>query len=137
MEWLELVERVQRDYPQLRFKAGKKFTFRPPRTIIFVRTEQIGGQLQLMHELGHVRLEHRFFRTDVERLKMERAAWEEAHKICEQYGVAYDEEFVEQQLDSYREWLHRRSQCPVCGLTRYQSGSGEYHCPGCELGRRA
>jgi lipopolysaccharide biosynthesis regulator YciM len=35
-------------------------------------------------------------------------------------------------LDTYRDWLHRRSACPECGLTRYQTVDGRWHCPGCE-----
>lgn len=125
----KLIVQLAADYPKIRFRPGKKFTFRPPRTIIFAE----GSKLELLHELGHARLEHDFYATDVERLKMERAAWEEAHKLCRQYGVEYDEEFVEEALDSYRDWLHRKSQCPKCGLTRYQTRDAKYHCPGCDL----
>lgn len=63
---------------------------------------------------------------------MEREAWEKARELCERYGVEYDEEVVEAELDSYREWLHKRSRCPKCGLTRYQGGDGKYRCPECE-----
>jgi len=152
----DLLERLKSDYPKLRFREGKKFAFRPPRTV-FYEAEQLkqsrqvepghpeqpvgleradcSGQaeLQLLHELGHAVLEHKNFRTDLERLKMEVAAWAEARKFCEQYNIYYDEEFVEGQLDSYRDWLHAKSRCPRCGLTRYQTPNGQYHCPGCEL----
>lgn len=89
--------------------------------------------MELLHELGHARLEHDFYTTDIERLRMERAAWEEARRLCDQYAVEYDQEFVEMALDSYRDWLHRRSQCSKCGLTRYQTRDGKYHCPSCDL----
>lgn len=133
--WENLLEQLKRDYPKLRFRAGKKFAFRPPRTIVYEEGCLDSGRekLQLLHELGHATLEHKNFRTDLERLKMEVAAWAEARKFCEQYNINYDAEFVEEQLDSYRDWLHVKSRCPRCGLTRYQTLNGQYHCPGCEL----
>lgn len=132
----ELIERLRGDYPNLRLREGERFCFRPPRTIIFVlrsdNVEQNSDALQLLHEVGHALLEHKNFATDPERLRMERAAWEKARELCEHYGVCYDEEFVEEELDTYRNWLHQRSRCPQCGLTRYQTVDGKYHCPSCE-----
>lgn len=132
----ELIERLREDYPNLRLCEGKRFCFRPPRTIIFIlgsdKVEQNSDALQLLHEVGHALLEHKNFATDPERLRMERAAWEKARELCECYGVCYDEDFVEEELDTYRNWLHQRSRCPQCGLTRYQTVDGKYHCPSCE-----
>ena len=134
-----LLTRLKADFPDFHWKAGKKFSFRAPRTITFVQLPenpparvQNNYALQLLHELGHARLGHRDYATDPERLKMERAAWEEARQLCQQYEIEYDEDFVEDELDSYRAWLHQKSRCPECGLTRYQTKDGQYHCPGCE-----
>lgn len=162
------IARLEQDFPELRWRAGRKFAFRPPRTIIYEqflspkqvdekagrvdkktklkadqRSEQICEtgrwwqyQLCLLHELGHATLRHREFRTDPERLRMEMEAWRQAERLCEIYEVEFDAEFAEQQLDSYRDWLHRRSLCSQCGLTRYQTPDGRYHCPGCALAGR-
>lgn len=184
-----LILRLRQDYPHLRFKIGRKFTFRPPRTIIIEpkdseekprtiiiepkdseekpqtiatepkdseennsqkeqkipQSEQKGPQseqkndfyrLQILHEVGHAILEHEFYQADVERLKMERAAWEKARELCLKYqgefGVEYDENFVEEALDSYRDWLHVKSRCPRCGVTRFQDRKGRYFCPECD-----
>lgn len=131
-----LLEQLQEDYPKLRFRRGERFSFRPPQTIFFVldlsNVEQKFAQLQLLHEVGHALLEHKNFATDPERLRMERAAWEKARELCTRYGIFYDEEFVEDELDTYRNWLHQKSRCPGCGLTRYQTVDGKYHCPGCD-----
>lgn len=130
------VTRLKTDFVQFRFRKGKRFTFRAPRTIILEPVEDYMGaeekyELSALHELGHALLEHRFYTTDPERLKMESAAWEKARELCLQYGVVYDTEYAEGELDTYREWLHRKSCCPGCGLTRYQTKDGRYHCPGC------
>ena len=129
----KIIVQLRKDYPWLRFRMGKKFTFRPARTVV---VEQNCGEkcakLLLLHEVGHALCEHKNYRTDAERVKMEREAWEKARELCERYGVEYDEEVVEAELDSYREWMHKRSRCPKCGLTRYQGRDGRYRCPECE-----
>lgn len=129
----ELVAKLAADYPELRFRVGKKFMFRPPRTVVVEAGGTSKWGLQLLHEVGHALSGHRDFRTDPERIKMEREAWERARGLAEAYNIQYDEEFVERALDTYRDWLHQRSTCPECGLTRYQTQDGQWHCPGCEI----
>ncbi len=133
------LERLRRDYPELKFRLGKKFMFRPPRTIYYespprtaLKPEQNSYYLQLLHEVGHAVLGHRDFGGDLERVRMERAAWEQARQLCAKYDVYYDADFVESELDTYRDWLHQRSVCKSCGQTRYQAEDRTYHCPFCE-----
>lgn len=125
------LNKVRKDYPDFRFLDGKKFAFRPPRTIV-VGPEEPGDSLLLLHELGHALLGHLDYRTDMARLKMERAAWEKARELATIYGVDFDDKMVESELDTYREWLDKKSRCPLCGLTRFQTPDGVYHCPKCE-----
>lgn len=163
----EILEKLQNDYPKLRFRSGRKFMFRPPRTVVFeqktdaaveaglnptldvhtksnnerklqknapemAEIEQNRECLELLHEVGHALLGHCDYGTDVERVKMERAAWEKAAELAQKYGVEMDVELAEEELDTYRDWLHKRSKCPQCGATRYQGQNGEYRCPMCE-----
>lgn len=125
------LNKVRVDYPDFRFVSGKKFAFRPPRTIM-VGPEEPNDSLLLLHELGHAILLHQDYGTDMARLKMERAAWEKARELATVYGVKFDDEMVENELDTYREWLDKKSRCPSCGLTRFQTPDGVYHCPKCE-----
>ena len=121
------------DYPELRFREGGKFAFRPPRTIVLGASQPFWGLLAL-HEVSHAVLGHRSFRTGVERLKMEMLAWEKARELAVHYNVAIDEDVIQGELDTYRNWLHQKSRCPHCGLTRFQTPDGQYCCPKCELG---
>lgn len=160
------IEQLKVEYKKIKFCEGKKFTFRPPRTIIYenfltwvegldvdvehenynteCETNDTNGQfsglieqnyykLTMLHELGHALLEHKNYGVDIERIKMERAAWEKAKELCIIYNVRYDEEFVEMKMDTYRDWLHMKSRCSKCGLTRFQNENGKYVCPGCEM----
>lgn len=153
-ELKDFVGRLKEDFSEFDFREGTRFKFRSPKVIYYEKiVNYIGGwrlegvesgndglspkiiteyKMQLLHEVGHARLEHCFFATDLERLKMERAAWDEARMLSEKYEVRYDEEFAEDKLDTYRDWLHQKSLCKICGMTRYQTKNGEYHCPFCE-----
>lgn len=166
----DLLKWLKRDYPALKFRLGKKFMFRPPRSIYYsaapktseqlsklpaqtllnasdahnlpeqnlqsspesAQNEQNYYNLQLLHEVGHALCGYFDYQTDVERIKIERAAWMQARGLCAKYHIYYDEEFVEAELDTYRDWLQQRSACPECGLVRYQDAGGAYHCPFCE-----
>ncbi len=116
---------------EFRFVFGKKFAFSPPKSIKIGPPEE-GAKLLFLHELGHALLKHRIFRTEVERLKMEVDAWEKARELAAQYGVEFDDEKMQDELDTYRDFLHAKSRCPKCGLTRYATPDGVFHCPRCE-----
>ena len=129
----KFIEQLESDFPGLVFRMGKKFMFRPPKTIVFEQQkDDERSKLLILHEVGHALLEHKNFNTDIERVKMERDAWEKAKELCERYDVFYDEELVEAELDTYRDWLHKKTRCPQCGLTRYQVEDGRYICPKCD-----
>ena len=125
------LQRVKSDYPLLLFRTGRKFAFRPPKTIVIGPTEEHDEAL-LLHELGHALCHHRDFDTDIRRLKMEMEAWEKARELAISYGIILDDESIEEELDTYRDYLHKKSRCPECGLTRFQTPDGNYHCPRCE-----
>lgn len=122
-------------FPEVRWRETGRFSFRPPRTIC-LGEPQTHFELLALHELGHYLCGHRSFRTDIGRLQMERQAWDRAQAVYQELnlasqGIFWDEDFVEAQLDTYRDWLHTKSRCPRCGQTRFQTTDGVYHCPFC------
>lgn len=124
---------VRGDHPEVKFVAGKRFSFRPPRTVVFCDEPGDAASLLLLHELGHF-LTGRFdFKTEVERLKIEVMAWKKARELATKYGVFVDEDLIEGELDTYRDFLHQKSRCPDCGLTRFQTPDKVWHCPKCEV----
>ena len=123
--------RVQADFPEFKFISGKKFAFRPPKTIVLGPAEPF-YELLTLHEVSHAILKHKTFRMDVERLRMESEAWEKARELALQYGIEINEDLIQDELDTYRDWLHVKSRCKKCGLTCYQTPDGVYHCPRCE-----
>lgn len=127
----DFLEQLKTDYPEFKFRSGRKFAFRPPKTIVLGPPEPF-SELLALHEASHAILGHRDFKEDVERLKMESEAWDKARELAPVYGVAIDEELIQSELDTYRDWLHQKSRCPACGLTRFQTPDGVYHCPKCD-----
>ena len=128
---LDFASKLRVDYPNYVFRDGAKFAFRPPRRIILGEREE-HWELLALHELAHALLGHKRFKMDVERLRMEAEAWTKAKELAGRYAIEVDEVFIQEQLDTYRDWLHQKSRCPVCGLTRFQTPDSRYHCPRCE-----
>jgi hypothetical protein len=63
---------------------------------------------------------------------MEVAAWEYAKELAKRYGVSIDEDHVQDCLDSYRDWLYKRSICPACGTKSIQQDQElQYQCFNC------
>ena len=128
---VDFFERVLMDYPELRIRMGQKFAFRTPRTVVVGSYEPF-FRLLFLHEVGHAISGHQDYKTDVERLKIEVEAWSKARKLAKSYGIEIDEELIQTELDTYRDWLHQKSRCPNCGLTRFQTSDSKYHCPLCD-----
>ena len=125
------LERLKADFPEFKFTNGAKFAFRPPKTIVLGPLEPF-SELLTLHEASHAILKHKTFKMDVERLKMESAAWEKARELALKYNIEISEDLIQDELDTYRDWLHAKSKCKKCGLTCYQTPDGVYHCPRCE-----
>ena len=126
------LQKVTSDFLDIRFVSGRKFSFRPPNTVV-IGPSEIHDSLLLLHEIGHFLVGKYDYTTEVGRLRIEVAAWEEAKKLADRYGVDHDEDVVQGELDSYRDWLHQKSRCPKCGLTRFQTPDGIFHCPKCDF----
>ena len=123
--------KIKSDFPSLKFTPGKRFLFRPPRTVVYEADSP--DKLLFLHELGHALIGLYDFKTEVGRLKIEVLAWKKARELASSYGVLIDEDLIESELDSYRDFLHQKSRCPKCGLTRFQTPDGAFYCPRCDV----
>lgn len=133
-----LLGRLRTDYPALRFIAGDSFSWSPVNgEITFRQTsperpEAPTALISLLHEAGHALLDHQRYAMDYELLQMEAEAWEHARCLATAYGVDLDDDHVQDCLDSYRDWLYRRSICPSCTAKALQlDGRKTYQCYNC------
>jgi len=125
---------LKKDYSQFKFKAGKQDFWSPGTKTITYNADSSLIKLQygLLHELAHALLGHQNYTSDFELLKMEAEAWDKASQISPKYGLQINQDHVQNCLDTYRDWLHRRSTCPRCGVHVLQDNSGAYKCFNCQ-----
>jgi predicted Zn-ribbon and HTH transcriptional regulator len=129
-----MINELAKIMPDIRFLPGERFSWSPVERKITYTSDQIeaDGRYALLHETGHAMLGHSSYTTDVELLKMEVAAWEKAKELATTLGFKISEEHIQQCLDSYRDWLYRRSTCPTCGTNTLQNDlTNDYRCFNC------
>jgi predicted RNA-binding Zn-ribbon protein involved in translation (DUF1610 family) len=125
------IEKIAADYPQFRFKPGTQEHWSPRTKTITYEPESDNLRYGLLHELAHALLGHNSYKNDFELLKLESQAWQTAAKIGRKYGVKIADDHIQNCLDTYRDWLHRRSKCPACGMHVLQTDSRTYKCFNC------
>lgn len=130
-ENLNFLTALKTDYPAFSFKPGKKFLFRPKKSIFYLETNQ-NFQLLLLHELSHALLGHFSYNTSLERLQIERDAWAKTKELCKKHNVQFSSSQAENELDTYRDWVHQKTICRNCGLTCIELSSDLLFCPFCQ-----
>jgi hypothetical protein len=132
----QLVSRLRLDYPEFKFRSSKQTHWSPHYKTIFFNSAEATERLKsgVLHELAHGILGHDNYSSDFELLKLESEAWALAAKLGVNYQISISEDYIQQCLDTYRDWLHRRSTCPVCGTHVMQKDSKNYQCYNCQTG---
>lgn len=134
LESPELLAKLQNDYPEFSFEESARFSWHAGKRVVSYRKEALrtkNGAWALLHELGHALFDHTDYTNDIELLQMEVAAWEKARELCTYYGLPIDEDYVQDCLDSYRDWLHTRATCPTCFIRCLQKDTHSYLCHNC------
>lgn len=126
-----LAARLAADYPQFKFKPGVQEHWSPRTKTITYEPEAENLKYGLLHELAHALLGHDSYHNDFELVKLESQAWQKAAQIGRQYGIKINEDYIQNCLDTYRDWLHRRSKCPSCGMHTLQQNAHSYKCFNC------
>lgn len=101
------------------------------RTVYYKSLATAKDTWKLIHEIGHAELTHTLYTSDIQLIQHEAAAWDYAcTTIAPIFKINVPEEFVQECLDTYRQWLHVRSTCPSCGQTGVQT-QNTYSCINC------
>ena len=129
-----MLAKLQAAFPQLTYKAGERYYYSPQTKVIMydAARSDANADWSLLHETGHALLGHADYQADVELLTMERAAWDKAQQLAVEFGAIISDDHIEDCLDTYRDWLHRRSRCPTCNTIALQeSDCVQYRCFNC------
>ena len=127
-----LKNKLAEQFSDLDFQEGEDFLWNASTKTVTYATNPTDDPALLLHETAHALLNHRGYSRDIELIQIERQAWDYAKsELGPQFGVPISEELVEDSLDSYRTWLHKRSTCPSCGLNGIQESQKTYRCINC------
>jgi formate dehydrogenase assembly factor FdhD len=129
----DLIKILAKDFPSLSFVPGKSSRWSPKtQEITYKVTPSKHTRWATFHELGHALLGHSSYTSDFELLRLEVAAWQSAKELAIKYGDRINDLHIQNCLDTYRDWLHRRSTCPICGVRSLQQNKSTYHCFNCQ-----
>jgi hypothetical protein len=130
----DLLSTLTTQYSAISFVAGDSFYWSPAKRQVHYKHDAQGiiATFSLLHEVAHGLLDHKRYKLDFELLQLEVAAWEEAKRIALTYTIEIDEDHIQDCLDSYRDWLYRRSICPSCTTKALQlDDQPKYRCYNC------
>lgn len=128
---LSLINKLKGDYPDLTFVEAEHFSWSADDKTISYKSDDPHADDLLLHEVSHAHLGHADYGRDIELLRMETDAWEAAKELARSHHRTISEAVLQDNLDTYREWLHARSTCPGCSATGYQTAQASYACPAC------
>lgn len=132
----QIIINLKKIYPQLNFVAGYQFYWSPESSEIYFKQTAAGKTAiwSLLHETGHALLEHASYKADFELIRLEVAAWERATYLAHALNLKINEDHIQDCLDTYRDWLYKRSICPNCSTKCLQlDDHAHYHCFNCHM----
>lgn len=129
----KIAKTIKADFSDIAFNTGDDFYWSSNTNTIIHKTIKKESDLWLLlHEIAHSKLSHDRYDSDIQLVKFEALAWDYARKlIAPKYGLSPDYDFIEDKLDTYRLWLHKRSLCPKCLQTGLQKNENTYSCLNC------
>jgi hypothetical protein len=127
-----LLKSLRQDYPELTFESADEFWWSGAKQTVFYDPKAADATAYSLHELSHALLRHEGYERDIELIKLERDAWAYAkNTLAPQYDIEIDDDLIQDNLDTYRTWLHARSMCPDCEATGLQMKHQQYRCLAC------
>ena len=125
---------IMSDFSSINFLSSDEFYWSAKNNTVYYDSGRLlttEGTYRFIHEIGHATSGHTNFQSGVQLLSLETEAWESAKKIAEGYNITIDSDFIEDCLDSYRDWLHVRSICPNCKTVSIEADENVYKCFNC------
>lgn len=129
----KLLSKVTAHYPHLTFTTGDHFAWQPEAKNIVYNLYDPSFEARLLHEIGHSVLGHEGYDRDISLIGMERDAWHIAKsELAPTFEATVTNDQIEDDMDTYRDWLHSRSTCPACSASGIQKTRTAYSCLACD-----
>ncbi len=126
-----LLQKLIDNYPQFEFCSSDVFKWSADNKTIYYDNNASEFDVSILHELAHATLGHSDYDKDIQLLKMETEAWDKSIILAKDYGITIDEDSIQLNIDSYRDWLHKRSICTKCQAVGMQTNKDRYRCISC------
>lgn len=131
-DFKNILGKVKDDNKSIRFIKSKNFYWSPAEQVVhYGNGSDPFAVFALLHELSHALLSHQNYQTDIELLRLEAEAWAKAVMVAKEYSVTISDDHIQDCLDTYRDWLHKRSTCPTCKAHGLQNIRDGYICLNC------
>ncbi len=127
-----LLNRIKSDYPNITFSEGEDFSWNHSKSSISYNKKSKHATTDLLHELGHIELDHISYSSDLSLLKKELEAWEIAKNIAKKFNISISENYINECIESYRLWIHKRSLCSKCFQNGLEISEKKYKCINCD-----
>jgi hypothetical protein len=128
-----IIHKLRDTYPHITFTEADIHSWSPKEQRITYYVDKTEGSLwATLHELGHALLGHKTYDSDLALLRMEVSAWEKAAQLAAHHRIAITDDHIQSCLDTYRDWLHKRSTCPKCEHHGIQRSAAAYSCFNCQ-----
>lgn len=122
-------------FPEIKFAPNGFFAYSSADNLINYDPEQIEdslGKLDLLHEIGHYLLGHIDYDHDIELLIMEVDAWAKAIELAKKFKIKIDNDYINQCINTYNDWVDARATCPNCDNFSLQESENSYQCFVCQ-----
>jgi hypothetical protein len=131
-----LISGIRKNYPKIKLSPSTSYYWSPETNEIFYNESAYDklAEWSLLHEVGHALLNHKSYDTDYMLIRLEVMAWQKAKEIGPKFGIEIDENHIQDCLDTYRDWIYKRSICPSCTTKSFQqSDHKHYRCFNCHM----
>jgi hypothetical protein len=129
----KIVHKLQQLYPSISFVKGDDASWSAEQQMVTYVDSTTGNAVwTTLHEVGHALLHHSSYESDMDLLNKEVEAWRQAKTLGQKFGIIIDSDHIQQCLDTYRDWLHKRSVCPHCGSNGLEHPKSLYYCLNCQ-----
>lgn len=126
-----LLPKLNAELSEVEFIESDHFSWSPATRVVSYDPNATDAVWQLLHEAGHATSDHATYTRDIELLGYEVDAWTAAQSLAHKLDVIIPDDVIESHIDTYRDWLHARSQCTACAQTGVQTSTDTYRCLHC------